>query len=67
MDSISIALGIDISFEDIEEKELISDATVFTGTNCIDTGEQLFSEDKDFVLAIDYYMDSSSTNNNVLA
>ena len=66
-DSISIALGNDISFEDIEEKELISDATVFTGTNCIDTGEQLFSEDKDFVLAIDYYMDSSSTNNNVLA
>lgn len=42
-DSIEISLGNDISYEDIEEKVLISEKTIFNGTNYIDTGEQLFA------------------------
>ena len=42
-DSIEINLGNDISYEDIEEKVLISEKTIFNGTNYIDTGEQLFT------------------------
>ena len=66
-DSIEINLGNDISYKDIEEKVLISEKTIFNGTNYIDTGEQLFTQDKDFVLAIDYSMDDSNTNNSVLS
>lgn len=68
-DTISITLGNDISYDDTKDKEkvLISSATTFGGSNYIDTGEQLFNEDKDFVVAIDYSMDSSNENTNVLA
>lgn len=65
-DAITISLGDDISYEDIEENILIAEPTVFNGSNYIDTNEQLFSEDRDFVLAIDYKM-QSTTNNSVLA
>ena len=65
-DTVSITLGNDVSYEDIEEKVFISEETIFDGTNYIDTGEQLFSEDRDFVLAIDYAM-TSTTTNSVLA
>lgn len=65
-DSISVTLGNDISYDDIEEKVLVSEPIVFNGSNYIDTGEQLFNEDKSFVLAIDYSM-TSETNNSVLA
>lgn len=66
-DSISITLGNDFSYDDIEEKILISEKTVFDGTNHVDTEEQLFNEDKDFVLAIEYSMSSENVNDNVLA
>lgn len=66
-DSIAIQLGSDFSYSDIEEEVLISEKTVFTGKNYIDTGIQLLSEDRDFVLAIDCEMDSSNSNNAVLA
>ena len=65
-DSISVTLGNDISYDDIEEKVLVSEPIVFNGSNYIDTGEQLFNKDKSFVLAIDYSM-TSETNNSVLA
>lgn len=65
-DTITISLGNDVSYEDIEEKVLIAEPTVFTGSNYVETNEQLFSEDRDFVLAIDYKM-TSTTNNAVLA
>lgn len=66
-DSISITLGNDISYDDIEEEVVIANKTVFNGSNHIDTNIKLFDEDKDFVLAIEYSMDSNNTNNNVLA
>ena len=64
-DSLKIQLGSDISYSDIEEKVLIEDTTVFTGANHIDTNINLLSEDRDFVLAIDYKMDEN-TNDAVL-
>ena len=66
-DSLTIQLGNDFSYEDIEEQVLISEETVFTGSNYVDTGVNLLSEDRDFVLAIDCKMDSTNSNNSVLA
>lgn len=61
-DSLTIQLGNDFSYTDIEEQVLISEKTVFDGTNYIDTGVQLLSEDRDFVLAIDCKMNSGNSN-----
>ena len=66
-DPITIQLGNDFSFSDIEEQVLISEKTIFNGTNHVDTGINLLSEDRDFVLAIDCKMDSGNSNNAVLA
>ena len=66
-DPLTIQLGNDFSYTDIEEQVLISEKTVFSGSNYVDTGIQLLSEDRDFVLAIDFKMDSSNSNNAVLA
>lgn len=65
-DAITISLGNDVSYEDIEEKVLISEEITFNGSNYFDTQEKLFSEDRDFVLAIDYSM-TGNTNGNVFA
>ena len=65
-DRLTIQLGDDFSYTDVDEQVLIAEKTVFAGDNYIDTGLQLLSEDRDFVLAIDYEMDSSNTNNAVL-
>lgn len=40
----------------IEEDILISEKTIFTGENYINTGIQLFNQDNSFTLAIDYEM-----------
>lgn len=66
-DAIKIQLGNDVSYSDIEEKVLISEKTVFNGTNCVDTKIKLLSEDRDFVLAIDCKIDNNNANNAVLA
>lgn len=66
-DALTIQLGNDFSYSDIEEQVLISDKTVFNGSNYVDTGVALLSEDRDFVLAIDCKMDSGNSNNAVLA
>ena len=66
-DSISVQFGNDFTFDDIEQQELITEKTVFTGSNYVDTGINLLSEDKDFVLAIDCKMDSGNSNGAVLA
>lgn len=66
-DALTIQLGNDFSYSDIEEQVLISDKTVFNGSNYVDTGVTLLSEDIDFVLAIDCKMDSGNSNNAVLA
>lgn len=66
-DAISIQLGNDFSYEDVQEQVLISEKTVFDGSNCVDTGINLLSKDRDFVLAIDCKIDSTNSNNAVLA
>ena len=66
-DHITVQLGNDFSYDDIEEQVIISEKTVFNGSNYIDTEIKLLSEDRDFVLAIDYEMDSSNLNDSVLA
>lgn len=66
-DTYSFEIGYDVSFDDIESKTVISEKTVFDGTNYIDTGIKLFDEDKDFVVAIDYEFSSDNSTNNVLA
>lgn len=66
-DSYSFTIGNDIDYDDIESELLISEKTAFTGSNYVDTGIQLFDEDKDFVLAIDYEFLSGNVSNAVLA
>lgn len=66
-DTMTIELGNDFSYEDVDEKVLISEPVNFGGSNYIETEECLFAEDKNFVLAIDYSMSGTNVNNNVLA
>lgn len=65
-DHVEIDMSHDYNFSDIEQKELISEKTVFNGENYIDTEEAVLSEDRDFVLAIDYKFDRNSSNSSVL-
>lgn len=66
-DPYTIVVGNDVDYDDINSKLLISEKTYFNGSNYVDTGIQLFNEDKDFVLAIDYEFLSGNTSNAVLA
>ena len=66
-DSMYVTFGYDCDYGDIESVELISEKTVFNGSNYIDTGIQLFDEDRDFVLAIDYKFTTGTANGDVLA
>ena len=66
-DPYTIVVGNDIDYDDIDSELLISQKTHFNGSNHIDTGIQLFDEDKDFVLAIDYEFLSGNKSNAVLA
>lgn len=66
-DPYTIVVGNDVEYDDIDSELLISEKTYFNGSNHIDTGIQLFDEDKDFVLAIDYEFLSGNTSNAVLA
>lgn len=66
-DALTIRLGHDYSYDDVQETVLIEEKTVFDGTNHIDTGLSLMEEDRDFVLALDYVFDSASAANSVLA
>lgn len=69
LDSYTIAVGNDIDYDDVKSELLISKKTSFDGTkgSYVDTGIQLFDEDKDFVLAIDYEFLSGNDSNAVLA
>lgn len=66
-DPYSFTIGNDVDYDDIESELLISEKTSFTGSNYVDTDIQLFDEDKDFVLAIDYEFLSGNKSNAVLA
>lgn len=67
MDKVSFTVGKDYDYDDIETHVLIDKKTSFNGTNHIDTGIQLFAEDRDFVLAIDYEFLTGTTTNSVIA
>ena len=66
-DPYTIVVGNDVEYDDVNSELLISKKTYFNGSNHIDTGIQLFNEDKDFVLAIDYEFLSGNNSNAVLA
>lgn len=66
-DSFDFTLGVDFSYDDIEEKEFISSTTVFDGTNYIDTGINIMDKDKDFTFAIDFEFDNDNRTGNTLA
>ena len=66
-DPYTIIVGNDVDYDDIESELLISEKTYFDGKKHIDTNIQLFAEDKDFVLAIDYEFLSGNKSNAVLA
>ena len=66
-DPYTIVIGNDVNYDDIESELLISEKTYFNGNTHIDTGIQLFDEDKDFVLAIDYEFLAGNKTNAVLA
>ena len=66
-DAYSITVGNDIDYDDIESELIISEKMAFNGKNYYDSGIQLFDEDKDFVLAIDYEFGDENTLNKVLA
>lgn len=66
-DQIVLSLGSDCKYTDIKQNELISEKTVFSGTNYIDTGIKLFDKDRSFVFAIDYRLDNKSASPSVLA
>lgn len=65
-DKYSFTMGYDVDYEDVESDELISEKTLYDGTNYYDTGIKLFDEDKDFVLALDYNMLSGNSANDTL-
>ncbi len=71
-DAYSFSLGYDFNYDDIESVEIIGEnsnlgdkykgVVEFNGSNYLDTGIQLFDEDKDFILAIDYEFAGASAN-----
>lgn len=65
-DSITIHMGNDYNYDDIEDAVLIDSTTVFTGSNYIDTGIKLLDEDKDWTLAVDYKWGEGNASNAVL-
>ena len=66
-DSLSIVLGQDVSYSNVEEHILVDSEMVFTGSNHFDTQVQLLKEDRDFVLAIDYSISSATPNGSMFA
>jgi hypothetical protein len=66
-DPYTFVIGNDVEYDDIESELLIAEKTHFSGSNYVDTGIQLFNEDRDFVLAIDYEFLSGNKSNAVLA
>ena len=56
LDEFEFTFGHDFIYDDIESEIIVDESSpmVFDGSNYYDTGIQLFDEDKDFVLAVDY-------------
>lgn len=60
-DSLTFKLGVDYEYNDVEQNEIISEDTIFDGTNHIDTNLALFKNNQDFTIAIDYEFASGNT------
>ena len=66
-DSITFNMGNDYSYSDIEEEIIISEKTIFTGKNYIDTNIKLLETDRDWIIALDYEWGEKNINNATLA
>ena len=66
-DAITIKMGNDFTFSDVEEKVLFNEPKIFTGKNYVDTGVSLLAEDRSWVMALDYRIDEDSAANSVIA
>lgn len=66
-DSLDFKLGIDYSFKDIEEREVVSSPMTFDGETYLDTEISLMDEDRDFTVAIDYQFGDDNSVNSTLA
>ena len=53
-DELSFSMGHDYTYDDVESYELITEKTVFDGTNYIETDVCPMDIDRSFVFAIDY-------------
>lgn len=66
-DTLSFELGQDYSYNDIEEKVIISEKKNFSGNEYFDSGIPLFEIDRDFVLAIDYKLSTNTPQGSIIA
>lgn len=66
-DTMDFNLGIDYTFSDIEEHEVIASDVKFDGTNYLDTKLAIMDKDRDFTLAIDFEFASGNTSGATLA
>ena len=66
-DTLDFPLGLDYTYDDVDQKELIAIPVKFTGNNHVDTGLSLMDHDRDFTIAIDYQFDPGNRTGAVLA
>lgn len=66
-DHLDFKLGIDYSYEDVEEHEVIASDLKFDGTNYLDTGLSIMDKDKDFTVAIDFEFAGGNSSGATLA
>lgn len=68
-DTISFQQGIDYEYDNVETENFISEPHTFTGAagDYINTGVEFLSEDRDWILVVDYMFSKDTSNsNNVL-
>lgn len=66
-DSLDFKIGVDYSYGDIEEHEVIGSPIKFDGTNYLDTKLAIMDKDKDFTIAIDFEIAGGNTTGATLA
>ena len=66
-DTLDFKLGIDHSFADIEEHEVIASDMKFDGSRYYDTGIPVMDKDRGFTLAIDFEFAAGNTSGGTLA
>lgn len=66
-DSLDFKIGVDYSYNDIEEHEVIASDVKFDGTNYLDTKLAIMNKDRDFTVAIDYEFAGGNTSGATLA